>query len=103
VRLAAFLVSRKPGTGYWPGVPDLRTKCSAGKIWQSSGTRLSMMSQTAVEDFYCSAHMVCRIGPGHFANARAIRELVQAWKQMRKWRRIRTILNLTRYDEMCLA
>ncbi len=26
--------------------------------------RLSMMSQTAVEDFYRSAHMVCRIGPG---------------------------------------
>ena len=26
--------------------------------------RLSMMSQTAVEDFYQSAHMVCRIGPG---------------------------------------
>jgi hypothetical protein len=40
--------------------------------------RLSMMSQTAVEDFYCSAHMVCRIEPGHFANARAIRALVQA-------------------------
>lgn len=28
--------------------------------------RLSMMSQTAVEDFYRSALMVCRIGPGHF-------------------------------------
>ena len=48
--------------------------------------RLSMMSGTAMEDFYRSAHMVCRIGPGHFPNARAIQELVQAWKQMRKWR-----------------
>jgi len=48
--------------------------------------RLSMMSPTAVEDFYRSAHMVCRIGPGHFPSARAIQELVQAWKQMRKWR-----------------
>ena len=48
--------------------------------------RLSMMSQTGVEDFYPSAHMVCRIGPGHFPSARAIQELVQAWKQMRKWR-----------------
>ena len=47
--------------------------------------RLSMMSQTAVQDFY-HAHMVCRIGPGHFPSARAIQELVQAWKQMRKWR-----------------
>ena len=45
-----------------------------------------MMSGTAVEDFYRSAHMVCRIGPGHFPSARAIQELVQAWKQMRKWR-----------------
>ena len=48
--------------------------------------RLSMMSPTAVQDFYQSAHMVCRIGPGHFPSARAIQELVQAWKQMRKWR-----------------
>ena len=48
--------------------------------------RLSMMSVTAVQDFYRSAHLVCRIGPGHFPSARAIQELVQAWKQMRKWR-----------------
>src|SRR6266851_4743529 len=37
--------------------------------------RLSMMSVTAVQDFYSSAHMVCRIGPGHFPSARAIQEL----------------------------
>ena len=48
--------------------------------------RLSMMSVTALEDFYRSAHMVCRIGPGHFPSARAIQDLVQEWKQMRKWR-----------------
>jgi len=48
--------------------------------------RLSMMSQTAVQDFYQSTQFVCRIGPGHFPSARAIQELVQAWKQMRKWR-----------------
>ena len=48
--------------------------------------RLSMMSQTAVQDFYQSAYFVCGIGPGHFPSARAIQELVQAWKQMRKWR-----------------
>ena len=48
--------------------------------------RLSMMSTTAVEDFYRIAYNVCRIGPGHFPSARAIQELVQAWKQMRKWR-----------------
>ncbi len=39
--------------------------------------QLSMMSQVAVEDFYRSAHFVCRIGPGHFPSARAIQELVQ--------------------------
>jgi len=48
--------------------------------------RLSMMGVSAVQDFYRSAHSVCRIGPGHFPSARAIQELVQAWKQMRKWR-----------------
>ena len=48
--------------------------------------RLSMMGVSAVQDFYRSAHAVCRIGPGHFPSARAIQELVQAWKQMRKWR-----------------
>ena len=48
--------------------------------------RLSVMGQTAVQDFYRSAHFVCRIGPGHFPSAKAIEELVQAWKQMRKWR-----------------
>ena len=48
--------------------------------------RLSMMSGTAVQDFYRGAHLACRIGPGHFPRAGAIQELVQAWKQMRKWR-----------------
>jgi hypothetical protein len=48
--------------------------------------RLSMMSVTAVEDFYQYTHSACRIGPGHFPSARAVQELVQAWKQMRKWR-----------------
>jgi hypothetical protein len=47
---------------------------------------LSMMGQSAVQDFYRSAHFICRIGPAHFPSAKAIQELVQAWKQMRKWR-----------------
>jgi hypothetical protein len=59
---------------------------STGSTWQTCSDAFSMMSQTAVEDFYRSAHMVCRIGPGHFPSARAIQELVQAWKQMRMWR-----------------
>jgi len=48
--------------------------------------RLQMMSGTAVQNFYRGAHLACRIGPGHFPSARNIQELVQAWKQMRKWR-----------------
>jgi len=48
--------------------------------------RLQMMSGTAVQDFYRGAHLACGIGPGHFPTARNIQELVQAWKQMRKWR-----------------
>jgi hypothetical protein len=48
--------------------------------------RLSMMSTTAVQDFYQYAHSACRVGPGHFPTPRAIQELVQAWKHMRKWR-----------------
>jgi hypothetical protein len=42
-----------------------------------------MMSITAVQDFYQYAYSACRIGPGHFPSARAIQELVQAWKQVR--------------------
>ena len=45
--------------------------------------RLSMMGQTAVQDFYRSVRFVCRIGPDL---SRAIHELVHAWRQMRKWR-----------------
>ena len=46
--------------------------------------RLSMMSITAVQDFYQYAHSACRIFPGHFPSAKSVQELVQAWKQMRK-------------------
>ncbi len=48
--------------------------------------RLRMMSGTAVQDFYRGAHLACRIGPGHFPSPRNVQELVQAWKQMRKWK-----------------
>jgi hypothetical protein len=48
--------------------------------------RLSMMSVTALQDFYQYTHSACRIFPGHFPSARAIQELVQAWKQIRKRR-----------------
>jgi hypothetical protein len=48
--------------------------------------RLSMMSITAVQDFYQYTHSACRIFPGHFPSPRAMQELIQAWKQIRKCR-----------------
>jgi hypothetical protein len=66
--------------------PQLPDEVLSPKDLAELQRRLSMMSVTAVQDFYRSAHFVCRIGPGHFPGARAIQELVQAWKQIRKWR-----------------
>jgi hypothetical protein len=49
---------------------------------------LSHLSMTATLDFYQRAYRDCRIINGHtFPPARAVQELVQAWKQLRKWRR----------------
>jgi hypothetical protein len=52
------------------------------------GYNLSHMSRSAVLDFYQRAYRDCRIINSHtFPPARAVQELVQAWKQLRKWRR----------------
>jgi len=49
---------------------------------------LAHMSMSAVLDFYQRAYRDCRIINSHtFPPARAVQELVQAWKQLRKWRR----------------
>jgi hypothetical protein len=45
-----------------------------------------MMGVSALQGFYRSLHFVCRIGPGHFPSAKAIRELVTGWQQLRKRR-----------------
>jgi hypothetical protein len=47
--------------------------------------RLSMMTVTAVQDFYRAAHNRCRLDYGHFPSARQVQELVTGWKQLRKW------------------
>ena len=44
------------------------------------------MSVTAVQDFYRTAYIECRLDEGHVQIARSIQELVQAWKAMRRWR-----------------
>ncbi|HZP64027.1 MAG TPA: hypothetical protein VFB28_11475 [Terriglobales bacterium] len=48
---------------------------------------LSLLSEHAVRDFYQSAHRECAIiNSRTFPPARAIQQLVQAWKLLRKWR-----------------
>jgi hypothetical protein len=49
--------------------------------------RLSLRSPSHVEDFYREAHRECCLNDKTFPVARAIQQLVQAWKQLRKWRR----------------
>ena len=52
------------------------------------GRNLALMSETAVRDFYQRAYRECRIINGRtFPSARSVQSLVQAWKQLRKWRR----------------
>jgi hypothetical protein len=49
---------------------------------------LSLLSEHGVREFYNRAYRECRIINSHtFPPARAVQELVQAWKQLRKWRR----------------
>lgn len=49
---------------------------------------LAKLSMHSVLDFYQRAYRDCRIINGStFPTPRAIQELVQAWKQLRKWRK----------------
>jgi PP-loop superfamily ATP-utilizing enzyme len=49
---------------------------------------LSLLGEAGVRDFYQRAYRECAIiNSRTFPPARAIQELVQAWKQLRKWRR----------------
>jgi hypothetical protein len=49
---------------------------------------LAHLSMSSVIDFYQRAYRDCRIiNSGTFPSARALQELVQAWKQLRKWRK----------------
>ncbi len=49
---------------------------------------LSLLSEHGVREFYDRAYRECRIINSHtFPPARAVQELVQAWKQLRKWRK----------------
>jgi hypothetical protein len=49
--------------------------------------RLSLLSMAHVEDFYRESHRECCLNDKTFPAARSIQQLVQAWKQLRKWRK----------------
>ena len=48
---------------------------------------LAHLSPSSVRDFYERAYQRCRMSDRDFPPARAIQELVQAWRLLRKWRR----------------
>ena len=49
---------------------------------------LALLSESAVRDLYQRAYRECRIVNSHqLPSARAVQQLVQAWKQLRKWRK----------------
>ena len=62
-------------------------------IWTSEDLKeimhnLSLLSEHGVREFYQRAYRECAIINSHtFPPARAVQELVQAWKQLRKWRK----------------
>lgn len=59
----------------------------SSKDLKALGESLALLSVHAVRDFYERAYNRCRMTGRDFPPARAIQELVQAWKQLRKWRK----------------
>jgi len=62
------------------------------KIWSREDLKeiahnLTLLSLNGVRDVYERAYRECRLTGRDFPPARAVQELVQAWKQLRKWRR----------------
>jgi hypothetical protein len=53
---------------------------------EALGNSLAHLSPSRVRDFYERAYQRCRISDRAFPTARAIQELDQAWKLLRKWR-----------------
>ena len=68
--------------------PEKREEILTREHLDELAQNLSNLSTNAILDFYQRAYRDCRIiNSGTFPPARAIQELVQAWKQLRKWRR----------------
>jgi len=48
---------------------------------------LSQMSEAGVREFYAYTHRQCGLIGPRVPDAVSIQQLVQAWKQLRKWRK----------------
>jgi len=63
------------------------------EVWSAEDLKeishnLALLSESGVREFYQRAYRECAIiNSRTFPPPRAIQELVQAWKQLRKWRR----------------
>ena len=69
-----------------------RPEMGEEKVWTREELKeithnLALLSVQGVREFYERAYRECRISGSDFPPARAVQELVQAWKQLRKWRR----------------
>jgi hypothetical protein len=70
-----------------PALPDRPPKDAlTAKELKDLQYRLAHLSDSHVEDFYITAHRECCLHGKGLPSPRAIQQLVQAWKQLRKWR-----------------
>ena len=68
--------------------PNAREDMLSREDLKELARNLALLSESAVRDLYQSAYRECRIVNSHqLPSARAVQQLVQAWKQLRKWRR----------------
>ena len=64
---------------------DSRNEVLTKEQLQEVRRKLAEMSGTAIHDFYRSAHYRTQWKQDRLPPPRAIQELVQAWKQLRRW------------------
>jgi hypothetical protein len=77
-------MARRPNFAPDPKREDVLTR----KHLDELAHNLAHLSMSSVLDFYQRAYRNCRIiNSSTFPPARALQELVQAWKQLRKWRK----------------
>jgi hypothetical protein len=69
-----------------------RPELGKEKIWSREELKeiaqnLAHLGMNGVREFYERAYRECHLTSRDFPPARAVQELVQAWKQLRKWRK----------------